>query len=193
MGHRTTQRFLIHIFIRHSLHHVRARYKHLALFLHHQDEVCQCRAVARTTGTGAEDGADLWDDTRCHHIPSEDMCETCQTLHTFLNTCPTRVIQSDDGRSVLQCQVLHLRNLLGIGSRKRATQHSKVKGIDKHDASVYLTIARNDAITFDALILHTEVIATVHHVLIHLHERATVKQRFYSFSCSEFIHCFLFL
>ena len=188
VSHGTTEGFLVHILVGHSLNHVGTRYKHLALLFHHQDEVGESRAIAGTTSTRPENGTDLGNDARCHHISPEDVGKTSEGLHTLLDAGTTRIIQSDDRGTVLQCQILHLGYLLGIGCRERTTQHGKVEGIDKDDTPVNLTITRDDAIAFDAFLLHAKVGATMHHMLVHFHKSATVKQRFYSFSCCKFHH-----
>ena len=81
---------------------------------------------------------------------------------------------------------MHFSNLLRVRCRQRTAQHGEIKGIDKDDASVYLAVTRNDTITFDVLLLHAEVCATMHYMLVQLDEGATIEQGFYTFSCCKF-------
>ena len=118
VGHGTTEGFLVHILISHSFHHVRTCDKHLALFLHHENKVCECRRVAGTASTRTENGANLWDDTRRHHVALKDVGESSERFHTFLNTCTTRVIEADDWCTILERKILHLGYLLCIGCRQ---------------------------------------------------------------------------
>ena len=56
VGVGTAKLFLVHLFVGHCLHHVRTGDEHVALLLHHEDEVGQCGRVACAAGTGTEDG-----------------------------------------------------------------------------------------------------------------------------------------
>ena len=50
---------------------------------------------------------------------------------------------------------------LSVGCGKRSSEHAKVECIYEDDASIYLSVARYDTISLDALVLHSEVIASV--------------------------------
>ena len=93
-----------------------------------------------------------------------------QGVNALLYACAAGVIKADDGCAILECQVLNLGYLLCVGSTKGAAKDSEVKGIDEDDAPVYLAIAADDAVAGNAFLLHSEVVASVHYVLIYLYK-----------------------
>ena len=172
----TTQLFLVHFFVSHCLHYVRTSDEHVALFLHHEDEVGQCRRIAGTTGTRTEDSRDLRNHSRSNGILVENRGITRNTSYTFLNTGTTRVVQGNHRCTVLQCQFLYLYNLAGTGSTQRTAVYRKVIGIYIYQTSVDLSVSTNDSVTRNVVLFHTEISTVVNHKLVDFVERTLVEQ-----------------
>ena len=61
----------------------------------------------------------------------EDGGIACQAVHTFLDACAARIVEGNDGSTVLQGKLLHLYNLCGIRLAERTAMRREVVGIDK--------------------------------------------------------------
>ena len=114
----STEGLLVALLLSDLLHHVRTCDEHLSFFAHHEDEVGQCWRIARAACAWAHDGTDLRDHARSLHIAVEDVAEARERLDAFLDTCTTRVVETDDRSTVLKGSVLHLGNLGSVGSRE---------------------------------------------------------------------------
>ena len=77
MHHGAAQFIDGHILASDGLHHLGAGKEHVAVLFGHEDEVGECGAVDSTTGAGAEDGADLRDDTAGQDIALENLGIAC--------------------------------------------------------------------------------------------------------------------
>ena len=162
----TTQFFFSYFFMGNRLDHVRTGDKHMAFFFHHKNKIGQRRRIAGSSGTRSEDRRNLRNHSRGHRILIENGSISGQTADPFLNTGTTRIIQGNYRRSVFQCQLLHLDDLRGIRSAQCSSVSGKVISIDKHLASVYLAIPRNDPVTRYFVLFHTEIGTTVNDKLI---------------------------
>ena len=89
-------------------------------------------------------------------------------LHTFLDACAARIVEGNDGSTVLQGKLLHLYNLCGIRLAERTAMRREVVGIDKYKAAVYLSVTGHHAVSGNLFLLHAEVGATVVHELVQL-------------------------
>ena len=85
-----------YVFTRNRFYYLRTGDEHIRVLLGHHDEVRKSGAVNGTTSAGAEDNGNLRNNARSKDITLEDLCVTCQCASTFLNTCATRVVQTDD-------------------------------------------------------------------------------------------------
>ena len=176
MGVGAAQSLFVHLLVGHSLHHVGARYKHVALLVDHENEVGQGRRIASASGTRAEYGRELRYDARRHGVLIEYRSKPRQAADAFLYACAARVVQADDGRPGLQRHLLHLDNLGSVGLAERPSVHGEVVGIDKHHAPVNLSVAAYHAVARYLLFVHSEAGAAVVHKLVHLAKRALVEQ-----------------
>ena len=171
------------LFVRHGLDHIRPGNEHVALLLHHKDKVRKGWRIASATCARAQDGGDLRNHARRNRILVENRSIAGQTGNALLDTRATRIVQGNDGRPVLQGQLLHLDDLLRIGFAQRASERRKVVSVDKDQAAVDFPITAHDAVAHNALLLHTEVVATVGHQFIQFVERPLVEQHVDAFAC----------
>ena len=189
----TAQFLLVHLLVGHGLYHVRTGDKHVALLLYHEDKVGKRRRVACPTGTRTQNSGYLRNDTRRNGVLIEDGGIACQAVHTFLDACAARIVEGNDGSTVLQGKLLHLYNLCGIRLAERTAMRREVVGIDKYKAAVYLSVTGHHAVSGNLFLLHAEVGATVVHELVQLIERAFVQQHVNTFAGSHAAGGVLFL
>ena len=71
------------------------------------------RAVNRTAGTWTEDTGNLRNNPGSQDITLEDFCITGQGVDTFLDTCATRVVQTDNGSTHLHGLIHYFTDLHG--------------------------------------------------------------------------------
>ena len=68
MRHGTAQFFLAYFFMDNGFYYIRSGNEHMTFLFYHKDEVCQCRRVAGTSCTRAENGGDLRNYSTCDRI-----------------------------------------------------------------------------------------------------------------------------
>ena len=176
------QFFLVHFLVRNGLYHVRTRDEHMALLLHHEDKVRQCRRIACATRTRAQDSRNLRDYSRSYRILIEDGSISRQAVHALLYACAAGIVQGDDGGAVFQCQLLHFYNLGRIRLAQRTAMRRKVVGVYKHLTPVNLSVTGHHAVARYLFLLHAEVRATVGNELIQFIESALVQQHVDAFA-----------
>ena len=175
MCHCATQLFFTYFLMNHSFYYIRTSHKHVTFFFHHKDEIGQGRRVAGTSGARTQDCRNLWNHTAGHCILIENISITGKALDPFLDTCTARIIQSDNRGTVLQCKLLYFHNLFSIGSWQWAAIYRKVISVNKHLATVYLSITGHDTISRNFVLIHTVVRTTVNHQLIQFNESTLIE------------------
>ena len=106
---------LVDVLTSNSLHHLRTSQEHVRCAFHHQREVGEGGGVHSTASAGTEDTRNLGDYTRGQDVALEDLGVASQGVDTFLNTCTTRVIDTDHGSTHLHGHIHHLADLLAHG------------------------------------------------------------------------------
>ena len=137
MGHTTplavdlgaTQLLKTDLFVGHSPDHPRTSDKHVAGSLRHEGEIGDGRAVDSSSSTRPQDHRELGDDTGGNRVAVKDVTIRCQGIHTFLDACPTRVVQTDHGRAVGQRQIHNLADLAPVHGPHRTTPNGEILGV----------------------------------------------------------------
>ncbi len=173
---------LVNHLVCHRLHHVRTGYEHVALLLYHEDKVGQGGRIACSSGTRAEDCGELRYHARCHSVLIEDGSVTGKSRYSLLNTCSTGVVKADYRRSVFERELLHFYYLGRVCLAQRAAVSREVVSVDKHLATVNLTVSAHNAVTRNLFLFHSEACAPVVHKLVEFAERAFIKQCVYTFA-----------
>ncbi len=141
MGDRAAKLFLGHLLVRHLFDHIGSGYEHVAGLFHHDDEIGDGRRIDSTTRAGTQNGRDLWNDTRTHHVAVENIGISGQTLNPFLDPRPARVVQSDDRRSHVHGQIHDLDYFIRVGAAHGAPKNSEILGKNIDQPAVNLAIS----------------------------------------------------
>ncbi len=107
----TAQLLLGHVLAGHGLDNLGTGQEHERDALGHDDEVGQGRRVNSTTGTRAQDSADLGNHARCIDIALENLGISGKGIDALLNAGTTRVIQANHWCTLLHGQIHHLTHL----------------------------------------------------------------------------------
>ena len=164
------QLLLRHVLARHGLHDLRAREEHVRRLLLHDDEVGQRGRIDGAAGAGAEDGRNLRDHARRHHVALENVGVAGQRVDTLLNAGAARIVDADAGRAVAQRHVHHLADLVRHRQRQRTGRYREVLCEDIDQTSVDRTVTRYDAVAEGVALVHAEIIAAVRHEHVELLE-----------------------
>ena len=185
VGIGTAQFLLVHLFVGHSLHHIGTGDEHMALLLHHEDEIGKRRRIARTAGARAENGRNLRNHSRSNGVLVEDGGISRNATHPFLDAGTSRVVEGNHRCPVAQGQLLHLLDLPCSRLAQRTAVDGKVVGIDIDQTSVNLSVATHNAIAWDMVLFHPEIGAMMNHQFVHFVERTLVEQGVDTFTCGH--------
>ena len=107
-------------------------------------------------------------------------------IDAFLNSCSTRVVQSNDWSTHQQCLVHHLTNLLGVNAGKTTTEDGKVLTKDVHRSAIYLPLSHHHAVSRILFLLHPEIRAGVLGKGVVFNKTSCIHQDFDSFTRCQF-------
>src|SRR5699024_2017664 len=122
----------------------------------HDREVRHGRGVYVSACARAHDQADLGDDTRRMHIPTENLPVEAQRYDTLLNPRAGTLVDPDDRASRFDRQVHDLGDLLAVHLAETAAEYRKVLRENAHRAAVDSAVAGDDAVAERPIVLHTE-------------------------------------
>ena len=110
-----------------------------------------------------------------------------------MDSSTPRVVKADTWSTSKHCLVHDLADLLSEGLGEGATVYCEIlsEGID--NSAVYETVTCHDTIAVDFLLLHAEVVASVGHESVVLHEGACVEEEIDSLSGCELVGSVLFV
>src|SRR5712671_2614511 len=123
---RTTEFFFRHVFVGHSLNHIRARDEHVGGVLDHDVEVGDRRTVDGAARAWAHDATDLRHDSAGESVPQKNISVPTETDDAFLDTRSAGIVETDDGRPDLHGQLHYLTNFFGVGFREGTTKDGEV-------------------------------------------------------------------
>ena len=176
MRHGAAQFFGRHFFGRDRLDDGRARDEHLARVLDHEDEIRDGWAVDGAARTRSHDDRDLRDNARGGRIAEEDAAKARERIDALLDAGTTRIVDADARRTHLECEALHLPDLVGVLLAEAAARDREVLRIGVDQTAVDRAVARDDAVARHVLLVHAEVRAAVFDEHIELDERILVKE-----------------
>jgi len=165
------------LFVSDGLDHFGSRDEHMARLLDHEGKVRQSRGIDSSSCAGTHNNRDLWDNARCQRIAEENIGITAKGHDAFLNARAARIVDPDDGRAVLQGQVLDLGDLGGMSLAKGPTHDGEILGKDVDQPAADRTIARDHPITQGDALAHAKIAHMVCGQGIQLLEAALVQQR----------------
>ena len=116
--HGSSQFLGAHLLIGNRLDYIGTRHKHITGVLHHDRKVCHGRRIHRPPGTGAHDGRNLRDHTRCHHVAVKNIGIATQRAYTFLDACTAGVVETNDRCTVFHGKVHDLADFFCMGLRQ---------------------------------------------------------------------------
>ena len=178
MRGRTAQLFCRDNFISYGFHNIRTRHEHVRAVLDHKDKIRHRRRIHRTTCTWAHDHRDLWNNARGLNVPLKDFAISRKAVNALLNTCATRIVQTDHRCAIFDGHVHNFANLLRMCRRYRTAQNSKVLREHINHATIDGAPSRHDTIASRALIFHTKIGAAVCNKHVKLFKAAFIQQKF---------------
>ncbi len=110
-----TQFFGGHGFMGHCFHHIRAGNKHIRSMLHHRNEICDGGRINGSSCTRTHNSRQLRNYTGSFYISVKNICVSSKRNYTFLNTGSAAVIQTNNGRAILNSEVHNFTNLFSVG------------------------------------------------------------------------------
>ena len=156
--------------------YLRAGDEHIAVLLGHHDEVGQRRAIYCSTRARAENNRYLRHNAGSENVTFKNLCVTCERASTFLNTCATRVIQTDDRCAEFHSLVHDVANLKRHRLAQRTADDGSVLREHEHQTAVDSTGTDCHTIAEEHFLLHAEVMATMGKEHVHFLEGTFVEQ-----------------
>ena len=181
------------LFTEHGLDHFGTGNEHFRNILDYEHEVGQCRRVNGTSRTRSENNRDLRNHAARQRITEKYLTVTGQCIDTLLNTGSTRIVDSDQRNTHVQCIVHDLGDLAGVHETERTAGDRKVLCEDRNRLSANHSGTDNHTVTRERFILHTEIPTVMFHEDIVFMERVFIQQSDDPFTSREFTHRLLFL
>ena len=119
MRHRPAQFLKANLFVGDRPNHVGAGDEHVAGLLDHQDEIGDGRAVNRAARARPHDDGELRYHPGGLDVAVEYLGVAAEAYHPFLDACAARILEADNGHAVLERQVHHLADFLGVHLAQR--------------------------------------------------------------------------
>ena len=172
------QLFLRNLFVRDRADDIRAGDEHVGGLVDHEDEISDGRRIDRPACAGSHDSGELRNDTRGKRVAQENIRVACERDDALLDAGAAGVVEPDDGRPNPHRRIHDLDDLGSVRLRKRSAEDGKVLCIDENGAAVDGAIASDEAIAWDALLVHPEVRGAVGDELVRLLEGARIEKQF---------------
>ena len=109
-------------------------------------------------------------------VAQKDVGVAGERHHAFLNARAAGVVEADDGRADAHGHVHDLDDLGGVGFGERAAEDGEVLGEDEDEAALDASVAGDEAVAEELLLVHAEVVAAVGDELVGLFEGALVEE-----------------
>jgi hypothetical protein len=189
----TTKLLFSYSFISHSLDYFGARDKHITSILHHENKISKSWWVNCSSSTWTHNQWNLRDDSWGVNISLENFSITCKRFHSFLNTCTTRIIKTDNWCPNKDSFIHYLTNFLRKSFRETSTKNCKILRESKNNFAINCTLSSYNTISIELLFFHSKICTAMSYKLIIFHKWTFIKQKFNSFSCSKFILLMMFI
>ena len=176
VSHSTAQSLSSNLLIGYGLDNGRAGDEHLGALVNHVDEVSNSRGIHSTASAWSHDYGNLRDNAGSSGIAVEDTCIAGQGIYSLLNTGTAGIIDADNRSTHLHSQILNLPDLLGMHLTQGTALYGEVLCKSINQAAINSTIAGNNALSRQVLLLLAEIGAAMLYESIQLNERAFIKQ-----------------
>ena len=193
MYFRTAQLFHRDLLAEHGFNYFRTRDEHLRDIFNYEYEVGQRRRVNGATCTRSENDRYLRNHTARKRIPEKYFAVTGQCVHALLNTGSTRVVDTDQRNTHIQCIVHDFGDLAGVHETERTAGDRKVLCEDRNRLSANHSGTDNHSVARERFVLHTEIPTVMFYENIVFMERVFIQQSDDPLASREFSHRFLFL
>src|SRR6266700_4963220 len=174
--------FLGHVFMSHGLDHVGPRYEHVRCILDHDVEISDCRTVNGAAGAGTHDAADLWHNAACQSIAKKDICIAAKAYDAFLNAGAAGVIQTDNWRTDLHCEIHDFADLFRVRFGEGTAKDCEVLGEDKNFPAVDQAVAGHDSIAGINLIFQSKIMRTMLNKSVKLLKCSFIEEKIDAFT-----------
>ncbi len=176
VGHGSAELVFGDLFVGDGLDDVGAGDEHVGRVLDHEDEVGDGGGVDGSSGAGAHDGGDLRDDAAGERVAEEDVGVSGEGHDAFLDAGTAGVVEADDGSADAHGGVHELDDFGGVGFGERAAEDGEVLREDEDETAFDASVAGDEAVAEELLLLHAEVGAAVRDHLVGLFEGAFVEK-----------------
>ena len=171
----------VHVLVGDGPDHLGSRDEHVGSAPDHEDEVGDGRGVHGSPRTGAQDHGDLGHNSRGQGVPQDDVGVATQGDDALLDPGSPRIVEADEGSSVLHGHLLELDDLFRVGLGEGAAKNGEILGEGVDQAPVDGPVSRHDPVAEDLLLLQSELHGAVGHETVQLDEGALVQQELQPF------------
>src|SRR4029079_693145 len=143
----TTQFFKRYFLAEDLFYHLWTRNKHLTYIFNHNNKVSHSGRIYCSTCAWTDACRNLWNYTRSHSISKENVTVAIKTHDTFLNSCPSRIQDTDKGSTNLDRMTHQLQYFSSSHFTQRSTEYCKIISIYEDLSAINSPKACNDAIS----------------------------------------------
>src|SRR5205814_341350 len=130
----------------------------------------------------AHDAADLWHNAACQSIAKKDICITAKTYHALLNARAAGIIQADNWRTDLHCEIHDFADLFRVRFGKGAAKDCEVLGEDKDFPAVDQAVTGHDSIAGINLIFQSKIMRTMLNQSVKLLKCSFIEEKIDAFT-----------
>ncbi len=170
MGHRPTQGLHIDHFTGDRFDHFRAGNEHVADPLGHDDEIGDSRRIDRAARAGTQLDADLGNHPAGQRVAVEQLTESPQGEHAFLDARAAAIAEPDDRDASLHGHIHDLEHLLAGDLAEGAPKDGEIRGVQADAPPVNFGEPGDHPVPWDAVFLHAKIAVAVKHESIDLLE-----------------------
>ena len=149
--------------------------EHVGALVHHHHIVCDGGGVDRATGAGSHDQGDLGDDAGVEDVAEENIRVSGQSVDSFLNPRPTRVVHSDERGACLGGHLHDFHDLLRVALGEGSAEDCEILSVEEHQPAVDGPVSGDNAVGKRLVLGHFEILATVGDEEIELFETTGVN------------------
>ena len=132
--------------------------------------------IHRAAGAGAHDRRDLRHHARGQRVAKKDVGVAGQRRDALLDAGAAGVVQPDHRRAHAHGHIHDLDDLRRIGQGERAAEDGEILREDEHQPALDASVAGDEAVAVNLLLLHAEIGAAMGEQLVGLFEGAFVEQ-----------------
>src|SRR5207237_10536062 len=131
--------------------------ENVAGLVDHESEVCHCGRVDGSPCAGTHYRRDLWNHAGSENVSKEYFRISSEADNSLLCPGASRVVQSDDWDSGLECHVHYLGDFSRAHLAQCAAECCEVVREEVDESSIYSTMSRDYPIAQNLLLGHSKV------------------------------------